>query len=369
MSGARGRLRLVACALTCAALSVPGRAAQPSAEFAISASQMRSLGVTVHKLDQPGAVPQLAAPARVVLAPDGDVMVSAPLDGVVDRLLVKPYDAVKAGQPLLKLASPVFGGLQLRLMEASAQAKLSRQALVREKQLFAEGIIPERRVQETQVANATAAAAVRQAEAELRLAGADAAAIRGAAAGGRLADTLVVRAARDGIVSTLDAKPGQRVQAADPLLRIADLRELWLEVQVPAGTRVASGTAITVVGREVAAAVQSVGTLVGESQTVNVRARVTSGAARLRPGEAVEARVPVAAAAGWTLPLQAVTHYGRQAYVFVRSPKGFVATPVTVVSSAGPSARVDGRLNAGQEVAIGAVIALKSAWLGLGGSD
>ena len=53
----------------------------------------------------------------------------------------------------------------------------------------------------------------------------------------------------------------------------------------------------------------------------------------------------------------------------MRSPKGFVATPVTVLSSAGQSVQLQGSLRSGQELAVSSVIALKSAWLGKGGGE
>lgn len=367
------RARRLACALACAALCAglppSAFAAEPAAEFAVSPAQMQSLGVAVRKLGEPAAIAGLASPARVVLPPSQDLMVSAPVDGVVDQLLVNPQDVVKAGQPLLRLASPAYGELQLKLMEAGSRARLARQTLEREKQLLAEGIIPERRVQEAQAARDGADAAQRQAEAGLRLAGADAAAVRRATEGGKLDDALVVRARSDGLVTALEAKLGQRVKETDPLLRIANLHELWLEVQVAAGTSVPRGSEITVVGRDVAATALSVSVLVGESQTQALRARVTRGADKLRPGEVVQARVPFSAQSGWSLPIQAVVRQDDKAYVFVRSAKGFNATPVTVLSSAGEAIQVQGALKSGQEVAISSVIALKAAWLGKGGGE
>ena len=84
----------------------------------------------------------------------------------------------------------------------------------------------------------------------------------------------------------------------------------------------------------------------------------------------MQALVPFGAhAAGWALPLQAVARQDDQAYVFVRTEKGFVARPVTVVSSAGPSVQVTGDLKPGQEVAASSVIALKAAWQGKSGGD
>jgi cobalt-zinc-cadmium efflux system membrane fusion protein len=64
-----------------------------------------------------------------------------------------------------------------------------------------------------------------------------------------------------------------------------------------------------------------------------------------------------------------VVRQGDKAYVFVRTGTGFVATPVTVLASAGQSVRVTGALQAGQEVATASVIALKAAWQGKGGGN
>lgn len=367
ISRARVLATALACAVLCAGLPLAASAAEPAAEFAVSPAQMQALGVTVRKLDQPAAIAGLASPARVVLPPNQDIMVSAPVDGVIDRLLVNPQDLVKAGQPLLRITSPAYGELQLKLMEADSRAKLARQTMDREKQLVGEGIIPARRVQEAQAAQAGADAAVRQAEAALRLAGADAGSVRKAAQSGNLDDAITVRARNEGVVVSLDAKLGQRVKEADPLLRIANLRELWLDVQVAAGTAAPKNGEITVVGREVTAVAQSVGALVGDGQTQTLRARVTRGADKLRPGEVVQARVPFASGSGWSLPLVSVTYQDDKAYVFIRSAKGFVATPVTVISSAGQAVQVQGNLKSGQEVAVTSVIALKSAWLGIGG--
>lgn len=350
-------------------LAGPLAAAITSPEFAITPAQMQALGVTVLRLQQPGEIRGIAYPARVIVPPNQEQVVSAPVGGVVDRLLVNGQEAVRAGQPLLRLVSPEWTELQLKLMEAAGKSRLSNKTLARERQLFTEGIIAERRVQEAETAAATDTGRVRQAEAQLRLAGADAASVRRVANGGRLDEALVVHARSAGVVLSVDVKPGQRVKDADALLRLADLRALWLDITVPVDRPPPRTGEITVVGRNVVAVPQSLGAMASDSQTVVLRARVTRGAELLRPGEVVQAQVPFAASQGWALPLGAVTRDGDKAYVFVRSPKGFVATPVTVVSSAGQSVQVTGDLRPGQEVATASVIALKAAWQGKGGGS
>lgn len=368
----RGALRVAVC-LSLIALSAPVPAAEPNAEFAVSDAQMKTLGVTLLKLEQPAAIAGMAYAAKVVLPPGQEQLVSAPVAGVVDQLLVGEQQAVKAGQALLRLNSPQFGEMQLKLLEAASRARLSQQTLQREKALLGEGIIPERLVQEAEVAAQDDAARQRQAEAALRLAGIDAATIQRVAAGGALQDGVVVRARAAGVVLGIDIKPGQRVQEADALLRLANLQTLWLDIAMPADRQPSTlpkSVAIQIVGRDAEAMPLSVGAMVSDSQTVTLRARVTRGADRLRPGEVVQARVPFAVnAAGWALPLQAVARQDDQAYVFVRTDKGFIARPVSVVSSAGASVQVTGELKPGQEVATASVIALKAAWQGKSGGD
>ncbi len=347
--------------------------AQKSNDFAVTPAQMQSLGVRLLKLEQPAAIGGQAFPARVVLPPNQEYVLSAPVAGVVDQLLVSENDSVQAGQPLLRLVSPELGELQLKLSEAASKGRLAQATLKREQLLFAEGIVPQRRVQEAESTATEDQARQRHAEAALRLAGMDAAAIKRVAEGGAMQDALVLRARAPGIVVKLEAKPGMRAQGADALVRIADTRKLWLDIQVPVDRQAqiaTKGASVTGVDRDVTATPLGFGATVSDSQTVMLRAQVTRGAQTLRLGEFVQVRVPFASTEdGWPVPVPAVVRQDDKAYVFVRTEKGFTALPVTVLDSAGQSVRVKGALRAGQEIAVGSVIALKSAWLGKGGSN
>lgn len=375
----RGRHALAYASLATLILFATGTShAQPgerAAAFPVTAAQMQSLGIKLQRLEAKADVAGLTYPARVVLPPKQQQIVSAPLTGVVDQLLVAENDTVKPGQPLLRILSPELGELQLKLMEAGARHALAAKTLQRERQLLAEGIIPERRVQEAETAAAEASARRRQAEAALQLAGVDPATIRKLATGGSAVDSgLVLRARSAGVVIELEAKPGQRVQQADTLMQVADTRTLWLDIQVPvarqAEVATAKGAAVTLVGHEgVEASVVSVGSAVGDGQTIVLRAEVRRGAQALRAGAFVQARLPFAATDGWAVPLQAVARDEGKAYVFVRSDAGFVAKPVTIVSDGGQVLRVKGELQAGQQIAVSSVIALKAAWQGKGGGE
>ncbi|MGK2899567.1 MAG: efflux RND transporter periplasmic adaptor subunit [Burkholderiaceae bacterium] len=370
-------LSRVAPALVLSALLVVPVSAHAADEFAVTQAQMQGLGITLQRLERPAGIQGQAYPARVVLPPSQEQVVSAPLAGLVDRVLVGENDAVKSGQPLLRLISPELGELQLKFLEAASKSRLSQKTLQRERALFTEGIIPERRVQEAEGAAEEDRARTRQAEAALRLAGLDANSIRRIGAGGGLQDGVTVFAKAPGTVMALSVKTGQRVSQADALMRVADTRQLWLDIQLPADRRdqvEIKGGQIAVIGRDASATPMSVGAMVGDNQTVTLRAQVTKGAALLRAGEYVQVQVPFAAAPGaagaaWAVPVPAVVRQGDKAYVFVRTEKGFLAQQVTVLNSAGASVQVQGPLKTGQDIAVTSVIALKAAWLGKSGSN
>ncbi|MBY0469409.1 MAG: efflux RND transporter periplasmic adaptor subunit [Burkholderiaceae bacterium] len=256
-------------ALTLSAFIAASAAASSTDEFTVTPLQMQGLGIRLQRLDQPADIRGQAYPARVVLPHAQEQVVSAPLAGLVDQVLVNENDMVKRGQPLLRLISPDLGELQLRALEAGSKNRLSQKALQRERMLLAEGIVPERRVQEAEGNAEADRARLQQAEAALRLAGLDAASIQKLGAAGSLHDGLIVRAGKAGTVLALTAKPGQRVAQADALMRLADTRQLWLDIQLPADRRsqiAADGGQITVVGREVSAVALSLGSVVSDGR-------------------------------------------------------------------------------------------------------
>lgn len=365
------RRALLSCAYGLFAFST--MSVQAAEEFVVTPAQMQALGVQLQRLDKPAPINGLTFPARVVLPPSQEYVLSAPVAGLVDQLLVSENESVKAGQPLLRLVSPEFGELQLKLSETASKARLSQKTLQRERLLFAEGIIAERRVQEAESTAAEDMARQRQAEAALRLAGLDRASIRRVAEGGVMQDALILHARTPGVVMKLEAKPGRRAQAAEALVHIADTRKLWLDVQIPVDqqARVAiKGAQISATDRDVSATPMGFSATVSDSQTVLLRAQVNRGAQTLRVDEFVQVRVPFSnSEEGWPLPVSAVMRQGDKAYVFARTEKGFVSIEVSVLDSAGQSLRVKGALHAGQEIAVSSVIALKAAWLGKGGSE
>jgi cobalt-zinc-cadmium efflux system membrane fusion protein len=371
------RLTVCAMAVLCAWSSTAQSADRP-AKFAVASTQVQALGIQTVPLQTQQTQNQAHAdsvqtsyPAQVVIPPTATQVISSPVNGMVSQLWVQTNDSVRAGTPLVRIASAEFGQQQLHLLQASTRTSLTAQASQREQALYAEGLIAQRRVQEAQAAMMDADAALLQAKAALRLMGMSSASIDKVLASGKPQDSLLLTAPQAGVVTDMAVKPGQRVDPSTALLHLVQTGTLWLEIQVPVaeGARWLPGTQLNVQGRSVTAKILSRSAMVDAgSQMVTLRALVQGKASRLRPGEVLSVDLPTATSntpttAAWELPLSAVAHDGQQAYVFVRTADGFEARAVHVAARAGQRVQIQGPVKAGEQVAVSGVVALKGAWI------
>ena len=362
----RFKLSNWAVAITCV-LTSTAQAAAMSVKFAVPNSQIQALGIQTVTLQSQTSSVKVNFPAQVVIPAAAEQVVSSPVVGLVTQLLVQQNQAVQPGTPLVRIVSPELGQLQLQLLQATTRAKLTRQTAQREQQLFDEGIIPRRRVQEAQAALMEGKAALNQAKAALRLSGMSTATIERVAASGKPQESITLAATQAGIVTKIAVKAGQRIEAATDLLHVAQTDSLWLDIQLPVSESMTwpAGTKVEVVGGEITARILSASpTVSSSSQTVVLRAAIEGKGGQVRPGEFVTVELPIAATqSSWDVPLSSVAYDGGQAYVFIRTSDGFESRPVKVAASAGQRVRVQGALKAGEQIAVSGVVALKGAWL------
>jgi multidrug efflux pump subunit AcrA (membrane-fusion protein) len=115
---------------------------------------------------------------------------------------------------------------------------------------------------------------------------------------------------------------------------------------------------------EVQGRVISVGRMVhGTDQGVLLRAEVSEGTERLRPGQFVQAQIAVAGAGNnFRVPSAAVLRSGGQSYVFAARSEGFLPVPVTVSSEQPGYQVIQTELPAGTAIAVSGTAAIKAAW-------
>jgi cobalt-zinc-cadmium efflux system membrane fusion protein len=340
-------------------------------EFPVTDAELARLGVALTTAEPVDLVELAAAPAKVVVPPTRQALASAPVAGVIARLLAAEGDVVVAGQALAELDSTDYVDRQRDFLDASAAAELAGAQEARDRGLFDEGIIAERRLAEARAAASAARARLEQARAQLTLAGLSAAELSRLAASRQLQTRLVLKAPLAGVVTAVHGGVGGRVDALDPVLAVADLRELWLEIRLPqeSAARAAPGMSVTVEppgGAPITGVVTTIGGVVDPvTQTVLVRATVDNSGGRLRAGQFLTARIRARPASGTALavPAAAVTRHEGTTLVFVRRGGNVEARPVELLADDGQRVYVSAGLDAQARVAVQGISALKALWL------
>jgi cobalt-zinc-cadmium efflux system membrane fusion protein len=296
-------------------------------------------------------------------------LVNASHGGVIVRLLVAEGDAVTAGHVVAELDSLDYVEHQRDYLDAVAASELASAQEARDRGLFDDGIIAERRVAESVAAARAARARVDHLRAELELAGLTDADLARLAERRELGKRIVLRAPFAGVVTAVHAQIGSRVDVLDPVVAIADLGELWLELDVAQerAARIVPGMLVSVVasGAVVNGTITTVGGVVDAvTQTVLVRAVVDNRLGMLKAGQFLEAHV-LARSEGVVLavPAAAVTRHEGQTLVFVRSGGDVVPERIGVLADGGERIYVTSGVAAGSLIATDGISALKALWL------
>lgn len=345
-------------------LSGPCAAAGP---VALSAAQRAALQIETAPVSAVSGNLGSLLPARVTIPNAQLQVVTAAQQGLVERLLVAAGESVTAGQPLASIQSPRFLELQSEYLELLTRERLAAANYRRDRQLSKEGIIAERRLLESRAAWQELDTDLERMRRTLALAGMDEPALAALAAKRELDSTLLVRAPFDGVILEQLVEAGARVEAADPLYRVAQLDPLWLEIHVPLDRLGESrtGQPVVIPALGITGRIITIGQLVhGTDQGVLLRAEVHAGSEQLRPGQFVQARLAVdAPGERFRVPAPAVTHVQGTSYVFVDRAQGFEAVAVQVIEEENGSLVIAAELAGDARVAVRGVAALKSAWL------
>lgn len=323
----------------------------------LTSEQIAAAGIEARAAKPVREAPGAIWPARLIEAADAEWMTTAPLAGVVERVLVVEGQRVQRGDVLAEIASPDLAAELAMYRTAQAQFALARDQRERERRLLAEGLIAARRLQEAEVAYAGAQAELQRSEQTLRMAGI---AKPGQVSGARL----TIRAERAGVVAQRSVRAGQRVAAADPLVQLVADDRLWAEVLLPAASAhtLKAGDRFRLLPANVEAVVgQSGWSVQPGSQAVRVQLELRQPPATLRPGQTLQAQqLHTVSEPAFEVPAAAVIHEGDAAAVFVRADRGYVHQPVKLLGEGAGSAVVAGPLQ-GRDVAVRGVAYLKSA--------
>jgi Cu(I)/Ag(I) efflux system membrane fusion protein len=182
----------------------------------INPEVLENLGVRAATVKVGRLADSVSVPGRVAWNQDLAITVSARTDITIEKLDVRVlFTEVKAGQPLAEVLAPEWNAAVNEYF-ALADAKSKYARALRE-----------------------------DARMRLRALGMDAATIRGLRAG---SGTITLRAPAGGVVSALDVREGQQVNAGNPVMTINGLDQVWIEAAVPQARTagIEAGTPVTV---------------------------------------------------------------------------------------------------------------------------
>ncbi|HYF06047.1 MAG TPA: efflux RND transporter periplasmic adaptor subunit, partial [Acetobacteraceae bacterium] len=325
--------------------------------------QVRAAGIETMRVEAEAGTAEITLPGIVAVPPQLVRIVAAPAGGLVESMFVAPDETVRPGQAVARIRSPDFVEAQRLYLEARTATDLNAEKLRRDEELFRDRIIAERRLLVTRAEAQAAVALLQERRQILAIAGMGVDDITRLEQSRQILPVLTVTAPIGGIVIQRHATAGERVPHSAPLMAIADLQALWVNIQVPIGRAAALEAASRVVlpAQGAEGLILRIGrTADPATQSVTAVAEVHGPRGALRPGQAVTVTVQLGTMGGpqWRVPASAVVRHRDRHWVFVRVPEGFRARPVTLLQEGAQTSSIRADFPPGAAVAIRGIVAL-----------
>jgi len=343
----------------------------------LNEEQIAALGLRLSPLEAISELKGYAWPARVDIPLAHRDMLSAPVNGRIQDVLVV-HGEVKAGQPVIVLDSAQLVDYQKEYQNTLAQLQEAEKTFARTKRLRQSGSASEKQY----LAARTRLETLRNqknAQAErLLFSGLPPSQLEKLAKGDQPVRSLTLTAPKDGLLFDLQVERNQRVDANQTLAHIGEIREVVVDVDLPldeVGT-IRTGQKAQIVNTPWTGSVAFIGQQADpRTQKVTVHVRFDNPQRSLLPGALVRVqfiRADEQTRRLFRVPSRAlVSGETGQEMVFVRRSAGFIPQPVEVVYrderdaiiAAGPG------VQAGDELVSFGAIFLKGMMEGEGGED
>jgi cobalt-zinc-cadmium efflux system membrane fusion protein len=325
----------------------------------LGADQIAAAGI---QLGRPmvGGSGTIELPATIEGDPEGTQVVSAAIGGRVVSLTRNLGQSVGRGETIAVIESREVAQLKGEVEASRARLALANSNLAREQRLFAQRVSPEQDLIAARTAAIEAGIAHRQAQSQVSAAG----------GGGGGLNRLGIVAPIGGQIIARPVVLGQTVAADAELYRIANLGRvsLALNLKPEDAGRVKPGNKVMVTapGRQTSARISFVSpALDADTRQVPVIATLDNQGGQWRVGEAVTASVQLSGTGGAgkmavLVPTTAVQTVEGKSVVFVRTPTGFQAMPVTLGDAAGTTVIIRSGLTGREQIATTGSFTLKA---------
>jgi multidrug efflux pump subunit AcrA (membrane-fusion protein) len=311
----------------------------------------------------------------VVAPPNAVSMISSMVSGVVQEVQHQSMQPIRSGNPIVSIFSQQLMEMQREYVQLATQSRLAKEKRERDEGLFNEGIIAQSRLQDSRAAAIQADVAARERYQALRSAGMGETQIRQLLSNQNLTSVLRISANSNGILTEINVKPGQRIEAGTPIASISKDGAFWVELQASAqqASSIRIGDLMQVNNCASAKVTAISSQIQSGNQTTLIRTQVIDGNQCLKLNQFVDARHQsgVIPPNSIGVPAKALIQSKNEHYVFVKNAQGFEAVKVKLLSTVGQHAWVSSnpKLQVGSQVATQGIIQLKGARAGLGAEE
>jgi multidrug efflux pump subunit AcrA (membrane-fusion protein) len=328
-----------------------GMSTSSNGTVSLTADQVRQFGITFGTAEVRPLTAETRTTGVVTFDETRMSQVAPKIGGFIERLYVNATgQQVSRGQPLLELYSPELVAAQQELLLAGQlQRDIGRSTVPGVPGNSTDLVAASRRRLELWDISE------RQIDDILRT--------------GRVRRTLTLYAPASGVVMQKNVLQGQAISAGQTLYTIADLGEVWVDVQLreadAAAVRVGSGADIDVTGlpgRTLKGRVTYVyPTLNSATRAVRARVQVSNADGALKPGMYATVRLSTPSRSALTVPSTAILRTGERNVVFMDMGKGqLMPMDVEIGRSAGDYTEVLSGLEPGTRVVTSAQFLLDS---------
>jgi Cu(I)/Ag(I) efflux system membrane fusion protein len=266
----------------------------------LSSEELRLAGVRTVVIGAPSGVGSLELQGTVGLDERGISLLSAHVEGRIEQLPINyPGMMVRSGQALAQINSPELYAAQQELLQAYRQKSSRPELYTAARNKLKQWKWSDREIDQLATASAPS-------------------------------PEFTYTADRSGVVRELKVRKGQYIQRGEPLMEIADLGTVWIQLHVYEQdlSRVKVGQMVEITtdaqpGLTIASRISYIDPLLdSETRTVRARAEVSNPSLTLKPGMLVRARLietAPSASNSVTVPATAVLWTGSKAFVYVQN--------------------------------------------------
>ncbi|MBX8568884.1 efflux RND transporter periplasmic adaptor subunit [Pseudomonas cichorii] len=333
----------------------------------LSEAQIKAAGIELGVAASRQMSTSVSFPGEIRFDEDRTSHVVPRVSGVVEEVKADLGQQVRKGQVLAVIASQQVSEQRSELSAAQRRVELSRLTFQREKKLWEDKISAEQDYQQARQALQEAEIALSNARQKVSAMG---------AAGKATGNRYELVAPFDSVVVEKHLGLGEVVSESSNVFTLSDLSRVWATFGVTPKDldKVIVGRNVKVsspdMNAEVEGQVSYVGNLLGEqSRAATVRVKLANPQGAWRPGLFVSVAVAAhASEVAVSIPEEAIQTVEDKPSVFVRTPQGFQAQPVTLGRSDSGYVEVLKGLAVNTQVATAGSFVLKSE-LGKGSAE